>query len=86
MKLPGIGRYTAGAIASIAFDQRAPILEANTIRLLSRLIAYRDDPLSAGRPARALASRRGNSAAEERCPVQSGADGAWLARLHAERT
>jgi len=45
--LPGIGRYTAGAIASIAFDRRAPILEANTIRLLSRLIAYRDDPLKA---------------------------------------
>jgi A/G-specific adenine glycosylase len=45
--LPGIGRYTAGAIASIAFDQRAPILEANTIRLLSRLIAYRDDPRKA---------------------------------------
>lgn len=44
--LPGIGRYTAGAIASIAFDQRAPILEANTIRLLSRLIAYREDPLA----------------------------------------
>ncbi|MEX0585925.1 MAG: A/G-specific adenine glycosylase [Pirellulales bacterium] len=49
MKLPGVGRYTAGAIASIAFGQRAPILEANTIRLLSRLIGYRDDPLrSAG--------------------------------------
>ena len=46
-ELPGIGRYTAGAIASIAFDQRAPILEANTIRLLSRLIAYRGDPLAA---------------------------------------
>jgi len=44
--LPGIGRYTAGAIASIAFDQRAPILEANTIRLLSRLIAYRGNPHS----------------------------------------
>jgi A/G-specific adenine glycosylase len=44
--LPGIGRYTAGAIASIAFGQRAPILEANTIRLLSRLVGYRDDPLS----------------------------------------
>ena len=42
--LPGVGRYTAGAIASIAFDQRAPILEANTIRLLSRLVAYREDP------------------------------------------
>jgi len=45
-QLPGIGRYTAGAIASIAFDQRAPILEANTVRLFSRLIAYRSDPLS----------------------------------------
>jgi len=43
-ELPGIGRYTAGAIASIAFDQRAPILEANTIRLLSRLIGFRGDP------------------------------------------
>jgi A/G-specific adenine glycosylase len=42
--LPGIGRYTAGAIASIAWDDREPILEANTIRLYSRLIAYRDDP------------------------------------------
>jgi A/G-specific adenine glycosylase len=31
--LPGIGRYTAGAIASFAFDQRAPIIEANTLRL-----------------------------------------------------
>ncbi|MEX0613590.1 MAG: A/G-specific adenine glycosylase [Pirellulales bacterium] len=45
-KLPGIGRYTAGAIASIALGQRAAILEANTIRLLSRLIAYRQDPLA----------------------------------------
>ena len=42
--LPGIGRYTAGAIASIAFNERAPILEANTIRLLARLLAYPDDP------------------------------------------
>ncbi len=44
LALPGIGRYTAGAIASIAFDKRAAILEANTIRLLSRLIAYRGNP------------------------------------------
>lgn len=40
--LPGIGRYTAGAIASFAYDQAAPILEANTIRLFSRLIGLRD--------------------------------------------
>lgn len=45
-ELPGIGRYTAGAIASIAFDRRAAILEANTIRLLSRLIAFRGNPHS----------------------------------------
>jgi A/G-specific adenine glycosylase len=44
--LPGIGRYTAGAILSIAFAAREPILEANTIRVFSRLIAYRDDTTS----------------------------------------
>lgn len=42
--LPGIGRYTAGAILSIAWNLRAPILEANTIRLFSRLLVYREDP------------------------------------------
>ncbi len=45
-KLPGIGRYTAGAIVSIAFDLPAPILEANTVRLLSRLIGFRGDTSS----------------------------------------
>ncbi|MCU0959427.1 MAG: A/G-specific adenine glycosylase [Pirellulaceae bacterium] len=45
--LPGIGRYTAGAILSIALDQRHPILEANTQRLLSRLLALAGDPTSA---------------------------------------
>ena len=41
--LPGIGRYTAGAIASFAFDQPAPIVEANTERLYARLLALTDD-------------------------------------------
>ncbi|MGB6041711.1 MAG: A/G-specific adenine glycosylase [Pirellulales bacterium] len=50
--LPGIGRYTAGAIASIAFDAREPILEANTIRLLARLLGYQGDTRSA--PGQAL--------------------------------
>lgn len=35
--LPGIGRYTAGAIASIAFNQSEPILDGNVIRVLMRL-------------------------------------------------
>ncbi len=39
--LPGIGRYTAGAILSIGLGARLPILEANTIRVLSRLFAFR---------------------------------------------
>ncbi len=51
-ELPGIGRYTAGAILSIALDQRHPIVEANTVRLLSRLLAYPGDPRSAAGQAR----------------------------------
>ncbi|MCB9423022.1 MAG: A/G-specific adenine glycosylase [Ardenticatenaceae bacterium] len=43
MKLKGIGRYTAGAIASIAFDEPAPILDGNVIRVLSRLYDLPDD-------------------------------------------
>lgn len=35
--LPGIGRYTAGAITSIAFDEPAPVLDGNVKRVLSRL-------------------------------------------------
>jgi A/G-specific adenine glycosylase len=44
--LPGIGRYTAGAIASFAFDRPAPIVEANTLRLYCRLLGYDGDPRS----------------------------------------
>jgi A/G-specific adenine glycosylase len=42
--LPGIGRYTMGAILSQAFDQRLPILEANSQRVLCRLLGRKDDP------------------------------------------
>ncbi|MGC9327046.1 MAG: A/G-specific adenine glycosylase [Candidatus Hinthialibacter sp.] len=40
--LPGIGRYTAGAIASIAFGVRAPVLDGNVKRVLSRLYAIHE--------------------------------------------
>jgi len=59
----GLGVH-GGAILSIAQDAREPILEANTIRLLSRLLAYRGDPWrSAGQQllwtfAKALLPRR----------------------------
>lgn len=38
--LPGIGRYTAGAIASIAFGAREPIIEANSRRVIARLVGH----------------------------------------------
>jgi len=41
LKLPGIGRYTAGAILSIAFGQDEPVVDANVRRVLSRLFAIR---------------------------------------------
>lgn len=40
-QFPGIGKYTAHAIASFAFDQPVPIVEANTARVLSRLFNRR---------------------------------------------
>ncbi|WP_200761700.1 A/G-specific adenine glycosylase [Poriferisphaera corsica] len=42
LALPGIGQYTAGAIASIAFNQPAPILDGNVIRILSRIFFITD--------------------------------------------
>ncbi|QEG22407.1 A/G-specific adenine glycosylase [Mariniblastus fucicola] len=46
LALPGIGRYTAGAILSISLDQQLPILEGNTIRLFARLMQMESDPRS----------------------------------------
>jgi A/G-specific adenine glycosylase len=44
LALPGVGPYTAGAIASIAFDQPRPILDGNVIRVLTRLFAIAGNP------------------------------------------
>lgn len=43
-KLPGVGPYTAGAIAAFAFNKPAAVLDGNIIRLLMRLLAIEDDP------------------------------------------
>ena len=40
-KLPGVGRYTANAAATFAFDQPVPIVEANSARVLARLFDIR---------------------------------------------
>lgn len=43
-QLPGIGPYTAGAVASIAFNLPEPVLDGNVIRVLTRLRAWFGDP------------------------------------------
>ncbi|MEZ4374878.1 MAG: A/G-specific adenine glycosylase [Polyangiaceae bacterium] len=45
--LPGVGPYTAGAIASIAHNRAEPIVDGNVIRVLSRLYALEGDPTKA---------------------------------------
>lgn len=43
LKLPGVGRYTAGAVLSIAFNQRVPVLDGNVKRVLSRLFCLKEN-------------------------------------------
>ncbi|HEV3166383.1 MAG TPA: A/G-specific adenine glycosylase [Isosphaeraceae bacterium] len=50
--LPGVGRYIAGAILSFAFDRAAPIVEANTQRVLARWLAWKEDLRSSRSQAR----------------------------------
>ncbi len=45
--LPGIGPYSAGAIASIAYGRAEPLVDGNVVRVLSRLFALRGDPTRA---------------------------------------
>ena len=49
-KLPGLGAYTAAAIAAIAFGRRAVVVDANVERVVARLFAI-DAPLPGARPA-----------------------------------
>jgi A/G-specific adenine glycosylase len=42
--LPGIGPYTAGAVASFAYERRAPLVDTNVARVLRRVFAPNADP------------------------------------------
>ncbi len=44
-KLPGIGDYTAGAIASICFDERVPAVDGNVLRVHARITGSSDNVL-----------------------------------------
>ena len=59
-KLPGVGAYTAAAVASIAFGEAEPALDGNQARVLSRLLAFDetvDTPQRLRKPAEALIDR-----------------------------
>lgn len=53
LELPGIGRYTAGAVASIAFGIPVPVLDGNVMRVLARLFAIAD-PVDSEKTRKAL--------------------------------
>ncbi len=44
LALPGVGRYTAGAVCSIALDLDTPIVDANVVRVLCRVFGIHGDP------------------------------------------
>ena len=49
-RLPGLGAYTAAAVAAIAFGKRAVVIDANVERVVARLFAI-GEPLPGGKPA-----------------------------------
>lgn len=51
IEIPGVGEYTAGAIASIAFNERVPVIDGNVKRVLARFLAWEE-------PAQKAKSRR----------------------------
>ena len=84
--LPGIGRSTAGAIASFCFSERVPILDANVRRVLTRVLA-----LTAIWPNPAMKSSSGNmpsnyapaGSAAVHAALHPGHDGSGRQHLHA---
>jgi len=69
--LEGVGAYTAGAIASIAFKRRAALVDGNVARVLARLFAVEDDVKSTAGAARIWAL------AESLLPDGDGDPGDW---------
>jgi A/G-specific adenine glycosylase len=47
-RLPGIGPYTAAAVASLAFGEAVPVLDGNVMRVGARVMAMEENPRSAG--------------------------------------
>ncbi len=86
LSLPGIGRYTAGAILSIAFNRETPVLDGNVKRVLCRLYAIPEDPKESQDRRTALGHFR-ISHSERQCPFfQPGAHGARRHHVYSQRS
>ena len=68
-KLPGIGDYTAGAIASIAYGEPEPAVDGNVLRVLSRLLALDEDIMQQKTRRRVTAQLRGIYPSGERAAL-----------------
>jgi A/G-specific adenine glycosylase len=74
LALPGIGRYTAGAICSIAFNQPTPILDGNVIRVLTRSFGIAENPKEKKTNARLWQLAEELVGWALRCPPRRGAE------------
>ena len=82
-ELPGVGRYMAGAILSFAFDLPEPIVEANSQRVLARLLGWRGDLRASSSQARLWKAAERLVPAARGWQVQPGTHGPWCSGLHA---
>src|ERR1051325_3326177 len=89
IKLPGIGPYTAGAVATFAYEKPVPAVDTNVARVLHRVfIGGNPAPRPAHRAPCSLGAS-GRIGAQERPPsleVQSGDHGAGSAGVRGEKT
>ena len=83
LALPGVGSYTAAAIASFAYGQRHVVLDTNVRRVLARVAAGEGAPAARGDRGRDPARGRVPAGrAGSRGPLGGGVDGAGRAGLH----
>jgi A/G-specific adenine glycosylase len=78
LALPGIGAYTAAAVASIAFGVATPVMDGNVERVLSRCLTLEEDPRASGARRRLL-----DAAAELLDPARPGDSNQALMELGA---
>ena len=84
--LPGVGDYTAGAIASIAFGQPVPAVDGNVLRLAARLTGCDDNVLEPENPRPLSPLDGGGDPVRPPRRVQSGADGSGRHGVPAQRS